>query len=448
MMEPSPAVRCKNGGIADEGFAGMSILRRMFGYVALAVVLAAAAAFAYAWRSPLAPADVRRTPANQAAVEQGAVLAAIGNCATCHTSDETKPFAGGRAIETPFGRIHATNITPDGDTGIGHWSEAAFVRAVKEGVSADGSHLYPAFPYDHMARATDSDIKAVYDFLMTRRAIRSVSPPNEIAFPYNIRMLIAGWKLLYHSSATYQQVAGKGAEWNRGAYLVEGLAHCGSCHTPRNDMGAEIKSNAYGGGSSGGWTAPALNARSPAAAPWTAERVFNYLSRGSDGMHGTVTGPMAPVVHNLAAVPDSDLRAISLYVADIAAAANVAEGAAGQAVSRARTAAAQASGIGAQIYAGACASCHGEAGRTPRDPALSLALSSAVRVDDPGNLVRIIRDGISTPLPGAGGYMPPFGAALTANQTTELVKYLRATFTERAPFGRVEETVTQSRRGS
>lgn len=426
----------------------MSMLRRMAGVLALIVLVPVAGTLIYAWRSPMAPAEVRRSPLSKAAVEHGAALAAIGNCITCHTKQGGEPYAGGRPIETPFGRIHATNITPDPETGIGLWSEAAFVRAVREGVSTDGRHLYPAFPYDHMAKTSDEDITAVYAFLMTRRAVRASTPANDLQFPYNIRMLVAGWKLLYHDSSAYQQVPGKSAEWNRGAYLVEGLAHCGSCHTPRNDKGAEIKSQAYGGGKTDGWTAPALNANAPATAPWTTERIFNYLRRGSDSMHGTVTGPMAPVVHNLAVVSDSDVRAMAVYVADIAAAAKLADIGASQALARAKGEAAKATGAGAAVYAGACAGCHGEAGRTPLDPALNLALSSAVRIGDPANLVRIIRDGISPPVPAQGGYMPPFGTTLTDKQITDLVTYVRATFSDRPPFANVDQVVARARRGS
>lgn len=420
----------------------------MAGVLALLVAVPAVAAVAIAWRSPMAPADPRRSVASQAAVEKGASLAAIGNCITCHTKDGGAPYAGGRAINTPFGKIYATNITPDPDTGIGRWSAEAFVRAVREGVSADGRHLYPAFPYDHMTKTTEDDVKAVYAFLMTRRAVSATTPPNDLSFPYNVRTLVAGWKLLYLEGSAYQPVAGKSAEWNRGAYLVEGLAHCGSCHTPRGRFGAEIKYEAYSGGTTDGWTAPALNAKSPAIAPWTADRIYNYLRRGADSMHGTVTGPMAPVVHNLAGVADADIRAMAVYVADIAAAAKVADGATAQAMGRARTEAAKATGPGAAIYSGACAGCHGEAGRSPLDPALNLALSSAIRVDDPGNLVRIVRDGIAPPIPGQGGYMPPFGATLTDKQITDLVTYVRATFSDRQPFAGVEQAVARARRGS
>lgn len=425
----------------------MSMLPRVAGVLAVLIAVPLALAWAVAWRSPMAPADPRRAPVSQAAVEKGAALAAIGNCITCHTRQDGSPYAGGRAIDTPFGRIHATNITPDAETGIGTWSQAAFLRAVREGVSADGRHLYPAFPYDHMAKATEDDVNAVYAFLMTRRAVRAETPANDLAFPYNVRMLVAGWKLLYMEGSTFEPVPGKSAEWNRGAYLVEGFAHCGSCHTPRGRFGAEIKYEAYSGGTTDGWTAPALNAKAPAAAPWTADRLYNYLRRGSDPMHGTVTGPMSPVVHNLAGVADADIRAMAVYVADIAAASKLADGSATAAVSRARGQIAKSSGAGAAIYAGACAGCHGEAGRAPVDPALNLALSSAVRVGDPTNLVRIVRDGIAPPIPAQGGYMPPFGATLTDKQMTDLVTYIRATFSEGPPFAGLEQTVARARRG-
>lgn len=426
----------------------MRVLSRVLAGLLLAVVVVAIGAFAWAWQSPLPPADPRRSPPTQSAVEKGAALAAIGNCATCHTSTPAAPYAGGRAVATPFGSIYASNITPDAETGIGLWSRDAFVRAVRQGVSRDGRHLYPAFPYDHMAKATDEDVGAVYAFLMTRRAIAFTPPANDLPFPYNMRMLVAGWKLLYMDGATYRPVAGKSQEWNRGAYLVEGLAHCGACHTPRNEMGGEVKADAYGGGKTGGWTAPALNAKAPAAVAWTQEQLFNYLRHGTDRTHGTAIGPMGEVVHNLAAVPESDVRAMAVYVADIIAAAKAPADAAVPVARSRSTAPAAAAGMGGAIYAGACAGCHGEAGRTPLDPALNLSLSSTLRIDDPANLVRIVREGISPPVAGQGGFMPPFASVLTDRQTAELVAYVRSAFTDKPPFTKLDETIAAARRGS
>lgn len=418
----------------------------------LALVALVAVAYAYAWRSAIAPIERPAASAFPAEiVKAGASLSAIGNCITCHTKDGGAPFAGGRPIDTPFGRIHATNITPDPETGIGRWSEAAFKRAVREGVSRGGQHLYPAFPYDHMAKMSDADIKATYAFLMTRQAVKAATPPNSLGFPYNMRSLVAGWKLAYHDSGAFKPDATKPAEWNRGAYLVEGLAHCGSCHTPRNAMGAEDKTRAYAGADVQGWTAPALGATSVAAVPWTAERLADYLGKGRSPQHGVAAGPMADVIRNLAQVPQNDIKAMASYVAALAGTpGKERQEQAAKAIARARgeagTTRSGAAGPGAAIYAGACAGCHGEAGRQPVDPALNLSLSTSVRAVSPNNLVKIVLGGIGRPDNLPGPQMPGFASALTDQQTADLVQFVRSNFTERPQFSGVDVAIRNARR--
>ena len=424
----------------------------------IAVVALAGAAYAYAWRSAHSPIERPAASTFAAAdVKQGAVLAAIGNCSTCHTADGGAAYSGGRAVETPFGNIYATNITPDPATGIGRWSEAAFGRAMREGVSRDGRHLYPAFPYDHMAKVNDADIKSVYAFLMTRAPVAVTStPPNTVGFPYSMRSLVAGWKLLYHDRSPYRPDASKSAEWNRGAYLVEGLAHCGSCHTPRNSFGAEDRSRAYAGAEVAGWTAPALGATSSAAVPWTAERLADYLAKGRSPQHGVAAGPMAPVIRNLAGVPDADVKAIATYVASLAGTpSNERQALATRTLARAEGARAKGEGEpvrsaaaaspGAAIYAGACAQCHGEAARAPAEPALNLALSTSVRSTSSSNLVRIVLGGIQQAGNAPGPHMPGFANALTDKQTADLVEFVRASFTERPAFNGVEVAIRKAR---
>src|SRR5262245_41178237 len=226
---------------------------------------------AIAWHSPTV-LITRPDPKglDPALVKRGADLASIGNCNTCHTAPGGRPFAGGLGFSTPFGVIYSTNITPDTPTGIGSWSEAAFRRALREGVGRDGSHLYPVFPYDHFTLLNDDDVRALYAYFMTREPVRAAAPANELSFPFNFRLAIAAWKLLYFRSGSYRPDATQSVAWNRGAYLVEGLAHCGACHTPRNSFGAETKPR-FAGGEAEGWTAYALNDASPAPVPWNAE---------------------------------------------------------------------------------------------------------------------------------------------------------------------------------
>jgi len=324
------------------------------------------------------------------------------------------------------------------------------VRAMREGVARDGRHLYPAFPYDHMAKTTDADIKSVYAFLMTRTAVKAETPANALGFPYSMRGLVAVWKALYHDSSTFKPNPAQSAEWNRGAYLVEGLAHCGSCHTPRTWLGAEDASRAYAGAEVQGWTAPGLGATSDAALPWTAERLASYLRKGRSPRHGTAAGPMADVIRNLGIVPDGDIKAIATYVSALAGAPSPARQAdATKAIERAKEEGAARrsapTGPGASTFAGACAQCHGEAGRMPLDPALNLALSTSVRTGSPTNLVRVILGGIRQPDNTPGPHMPGFANVLDDKQTADLVNFVRASFTDRPAFAGVDSAIKRAR---
>ena len=222
----------------------------MIGSVLAALVIGGAvAAFAIAWRPAIAAIEPPAPQSFDAAlVKRGRDLAALGNCNDCHTVRGGKDFAGGLAVPTPFGTIFSSNITPDAETGIGRWPEAAFRRAMRSGVNRDGQHLYPTFPYDHFTNVNDEDDRALYAYLMTRQPVRAPARENLLSFPLDQRVVIAGWKLLFLRRGTYQPDSMKSAEWNRGAYLVEGLAHCGSCHTPRNVLGAERASAQFAGG--------------------------------------------------------------------------------------------------------------------------------------------------------------------------------------------------------
>src|SRR3954453_10117792 len=212
-------------------------------------IAGAVAAFAMVWRPAIAAIE---PPAPQsfdpALVKRGRALAATGNCADCHTTRGGKDFAGGLPVPTPFGTIYSSNITPDPETGIGRWSEAAFRRAMQSGVDREGRHLYPTFPYDHFTNVSDDDNRALYAFLMTRRPVRATPPEDQLSFPLNQRAVIAGWKLLFLRHDTYRPDSTKSAACNRGAYLVEGLAHCGAGHPPRNVLGAERSRAAFAGG--------------------------------------------------------------------------------------------------------------------------------------------------------------------------------------------------------
>jgi mono/diheme cytochrome c family protein len=312
------------------------------------------------WRPSLVPAQPAvRTSFDAKLVQQGAQLAALGNCAGCHTRTDGRSFAGGVPLETPFGTIVGTNITPDPDTGIGAWSQEAFNRAMREGIADDGRHLYPAFPYDHFRHVADDDLRALYAFLLTRDPVRAQRPENALRFPFNIRPLLAFWNLLFLDKSALRQDASQSAQWNRGAYLVDGLAHCGACHTPRNGLGAEEKKQYLGGGEAEGWYAPALNEQSPSPLPWTLEELKTYLRTGIAERHAIAGGPMQEVVYNLSQVPEEEVAAIATYIHSMMGAARGRTNAehAGRALAGSNP-----QHPGEPVYAGSCASCH-EAGR-------------------------------------------------------------------------------------
>ena len=292
---------------------------RIIGTAVVALLIGGAvAAFAIAWRPAIAAID---PPSPQSfdsdLVRRGRDLAAIGNCSDCHTKRGGRDFAGGLPVPTPFGTIYSTNITPDAETGIGRWSEAAFRRAMRLGIDREGQHLYPTFPYDHFTNVSDQDDRALYAYLMTREPVHAPARENQLSFPLDQRFVIAGWKLLFLRHGTYQADPTQSAEWNRGAYLVEGLAHCGACHTPRNALGAERASARFAGGDAENWHAYAINAQSPAPVRWDADALFAYLRDGWHPDHGVARGPMAQVVSNLSSAPESDVRAIAAYMASV-----------------------------------------------------------------------------------------------------------------------------------
>ena len=288
------------------------------GVVAVLLVGGAAAAFAIAWRPAMGAIDPSTKQSfDPALVKRGRELAALGNCNSCHTVRGGKNFAGGLPVPTPFGTVFSSNITPDPETGIGRWPEEAFRRAMRAGVDREGRHLYPTFPYDHFTNVSDDDDRALYAFLMMREPVRAPGRQNQLSFPFDQRTVIAGWKLLFLRAGAYKPDTKKSAEWNCGAYLVEGLAHCGACHTPRNALGAERTTASFAGGDVDNWQAYPINAQSPAPVPWDADALYAYLRDGFQPDHGTARGPMAEVVSNLSSVPASDVRAIATYMADV-----------------------------------------------------------------------------------------------------------------------------------
>jgi mono/diheme cytochrome c family protein len=421
------------------------------GVIAALFIGGAVAVFAIAWRPAIAAID---PPAPQsfdtALVKRGRYLAAIGNCNDCHTVRGGKSFAGGLPVPTPFGTIFSSNVTPDAETGIGRWSEAAFRRAMRSGVNRDGQHLYPTFPYDHFTNVTDADDQALYAYLMTRQPVRVPARENELSFPLDQRFVIAGWKLLFLRHGTYQPDSAQSVEWNRGAYLVEGLAHCGSCHTPRNALGAERASAQFAGGDVDNWHAYAINAQSPAPVPWDADALFAYLRDGWHPDHGVARGPMAQVVSNLSSVPQDDIRAIATYMAGVFGTPTPDRKRQGEAVlaqvkSPAVVQASKINPAGAAIYAAACATCH-ETDRSPPYGGVNLALSTAIAGPDPRNVANIVLSGVRPVEGERSPIMPGFAASMNDGQISALLNYLRARFSNQPGWTGVEKTVEDARR--
>ena len=385
----------------------------------------------------------------------GEALTGIGACEVCHTAPGGAPFAGGLALPTPFGTIYSTNITPDVETGIGSWSEEAFRRAMREGVDREGRHLYPAFPYDHFTKATDGDIGAIYAHLTTIEPVKFEPAANDLGFPFNIRMLLAGWKLLFLDQGEFQPDSRQGEEWNRGAYLVEGLGHCGACHTPRNMFGAVLPAAAYDGGEAEDWHAPALNESSPTPIPWNQLQLVNYLFDGWDEEHGIAAGPMAPVVNHLYDQSEDDIFAMAAYL---------------EALQRPQLSDVEQNAVlerarsldwgtefgyrpaevpddpallrGMEVFADQCVVCHKSgAGQAP----VSLALTGTVNAPDPRNVIHIIFDGIRPPRGALQRSMPGFGASITDSDIEDLLKYIRWHFTDLQPWQDVSQHLTAKR---
>ena len=406
----------------------------------------------WAWRSAIDPiTPPAATSFDPALVAKGEKLADAGYCLTCHTPPKGKAYAGGLPMVTAFGTIYSTNITPDPATGIGNWSLEAFTRAMHEGVARDGSHLFPAFPYDHFSKVSDEDVKALYAFMMTRPAVAQTAPANTVPFPLNIRLLQAGWKLLYFKEGRYQPVAEQSAEWNHGAYLAEGLSHCSACHTPRNALGAEKRDAHFAGASIDGWFAPALTAANTAPVPWSATELHDYLRNGGTAYHGVAAGPMSDVVHQgYALLDDADVNAVALYIASgngsAERKADVGQ-IVGDALAKSRYDASQASDHGAALYMSACAACHYNPTSGPQLARPELGLKSSISAPDPTNLVQVILHGIGVKQGLPGMMMPAFGAGMSDEDVAAIAVWLRKSRTTLPPWTDVPAVVARVRSG-
>src|SRR4051794_15405277 len=248
-------------------------------------------------------------------IARGKALTIAGDCASCHTTDPARPFAGGKRIDTPFGAIYSPNLTPDRDTGLGSWSDEEFYRALRYGVARDGSRYYPAFPYPNFTKLIRDDILAIRAYLATLTPVHSTPTPPDLRWPLNYRVLMHGWNWLFFEPGILQPDQQKGTEWNRGRYLVEGLAHCGACHTPKNILGADRRTQAFGGGQVAGMFAPRLDAAERSGLKsWSVDDIIEYLQSGRNGRSHAGELMSEVVLNSTSKMSDADVRAIAVYL--------------------------------------------------------------------------------------------------------------------------------------
>lgn len=352
-------------------------------------------------------------------IEKGRALVIAGDCVACHTPPGAKPFSGGRAVETPFGDILAPNLTPDRATGIGAWSDEEFVRALQQGVGRDGEHLFPALPYTAYTKVTRGDLVAMRAYLNTVEPVHNPVEPNQLPFPFNMRFLQFFWKALFFTPGEYQPNPQKPADWNRGAYLVEGLGHCASCHSAKNILGGDKA--AMEGGTLQNWFAPNLTAdRRVGLGAWSEDELIEYLKTGHTA-RSAASGPMAEVVEfQTSKMPDADLKAMAVYLKDIAAAPAVK--ATPLAADRADMQA------GAALYADNCSACHVGKGEGVARLFPALAGSAVVQSDDAATLLRMVLQGsrsAATDAAPTAPAMPAFDWKLTDAQIAAVVTYAR-----------------------
>ena len=348
-------------------------------------------------------------------IAHGRMLVEAGNCAGCHTADPAKPFAGGKRIETPFGAIYAPNLTPDRDTGIGGWSNEDFRRALREGVAPNGSRYYPAFPYPYFTKLTRDDIFAIRAYLATLTPFSNKAPPPDLRFPFNFRVVMRVWDSLFFKPGIFEPDQNKSPAWNRGGYLVTGLAHCGACHTPKNMFGADRHGRALSGGQVAGWFAPRLDgAARSGLKSWSVDDIVEYLQSGRNA-RSHADGLMAEVVLNSTSkMSDGDVRAIATYLKELPAgqpepeviAPTEAEMAAGRA-----------------IYDHACISCHESDGSGAPRIYPPLPANALLQSINPSSTLRIILDGaqtITTPRAPNAGSMPDYAKQFSDQQIAEV----------------------------
>ncbi|NNG23556.1 c-type cytochrome [Telluria aromaticivorans] len=398
----------------------------------LVLAAAVAVALALAWPrdefiASTSPAAWVATPEN---IARGAYLARAGDCVACHTVRGGPEYAGGRALDTPFGRLYGPNLTPDRETGIGDWTADEFWNALHNGRAPDGRLLYPAFPYTNYTRVSRPDADALFAYLRSLPPVRQPNKPHELDFPYNQQAMLAGWRLLYFKPAAFTPQPARGAEWNRGAYLVEGLGHCSACHSTRNRLGASGDTLSGGLMPSIGWYAPSLTSGAEAGlGDWDQEHIVALLQTGISP-RGTATGPMAEVVaRSLQHLSTGDVGAMATYLKSLPPNAEAAP-------DSAPPPGKQLLEEGRRLYGSFCVDCHGADGKGKPPAYPPLAGNRAVTLTPAVNAIRIVLNGGFPP--GTKGNprpfgMPPYSHELNDAQVAAVLTYVRASWGNAAP---------------
>ena len=401
-------------------------MKRSIKIIGVLIGLAVVAGFAVQQLNRIGEAPLDASESVQispALVAKGEYLARAGNCMACHTVAGGAKFAGGRAIETPFGIIYSTNLTPALRSGIGEWTSSEFWRAMHNGRARDGRLLYPAFPYTSYTQVTREDSDAIWAYLRSIPAVDQANRANALGFPFNTQVALAGWRAMFFRPASFEADAKKSADWNRGAYLVQGLGHCAACHTPRNVLGATQDGAAFRGGliPVQNWYAPALNAPQEAGvAAWSQADVERLLKVGTSP-HATVSGPMAEVVfRSTQYLNDQDLRSMATYLRELPQQQ--------VAVEKVDAPGSITMELGASVYRQNCASCHGDKGQGDGESFPALAGNRAVTMHSPTNVVRMVLNGGYMPAtagnPRPQG-MPPYLHVLSDKEIAAVVTFIR-----------------------
>ena len=364
---------------------------------------------------------------NAEQVRLGQYLVRVGDCASCHTREGGGFLGGGFGLNTPFGTIYSTNLTSDPNAGIGAWTAEQFYAAMHEGTSPGHGALYPAMPYPYTTRATRADSDAMLAFLKTVPAVNEHQPANSLSFPFSVRPLVHGWNLMFFHKGEFVPTQDKSAEWNRGAYLVTGLGHCGACHTPKNSLSGDEADRELQGGTLDNWVAPDLTQNNRTGiGTWSVDEIVEYLKSGRN-VHANAGGSMAEVVsYSTSILNDADLHAIATYLKDQAPSAEVAPGAA-DAGSMKR---------GAAVFSDACTSCHMEKGVGQPRFFPPLRGNAVAQQTDPTGVLHIILAGDRTaatatrPSPLS---MPAFAWKLDDQQVADVATYVRNSWDNRAP---------------